>query len=246
MHPLFARFLTYESAHDVLSRAQRQEQLEGDDALYAGTAAEFPDAREALLNTPPDQADDEEMEQLLVLLGAHATRKALELDPEAGPALTRAREALKQEGAADEQADEMFATLLLEEAFGYDDEADQFDREFVLASLGEIPALAALTTERVGELRAAFASSGSNRAVREKVIEALFEAAWGEGPSPINPEHVQSAWDKLSRGQKKPARRERKELLSAVLSQLTKEGLVSGLREKRLNEILERIAGSLD
>ena len=110
----------------------------------------------------------------------------------------KAREALKEEGASDEESDAFIASILLEEAFGYEQDVDAFDADYVKESLGEVPALAALSKETVDALFLAFiqgAPSEPDRKAREHMARALFEIAWSEGPTSINPEHLETLLD---------------------------------------------------
>ncbi len=192
MHPLFARFMDFHTARRTLALEAEGAGLAAEERAYLRVAAAFPEARAALLAAKDSEADHPDTAQPLLLLAVHTAAGALEEDSRLGPALARAREALVQEGATPAQVRELIATLLLEEAFGYEDEAREFDVEFVLASLGEVPQLARLTPEGVEALQEAFLG-GKADPVRRAVVEALVEQAWGEGPAFVNPEHIEAA-----------------------------------------------------
>lgn len=244
MHPVLARFLPPDELRNALLKYARGEPLDAEEALAAKAGDAFPEARDALVEKPEEEADPGELEQTVLLLGIHASRLAIEEDPELAAAADAARAALEREGATAENANEMIASILLEEAFGYDDEADDFDRAFVLASMGEIPQLAELTPEGVHSLHDRFVSAGDKQDVREKVLSALLEVAWGDGPAAINPEHIEEAWAKVSRGVRSAAtREERRVVMEEALELLAALELVSELRAERLRRKLTAVSG---
>lgn len=244
MHPVLARFLAPDAVLKVLQKRQKKKDaLDEEEKLLADAADAFPEARDALLHVlEEEEAETHELEQTVLLLAIHAARLALEADAELAAAAREARAAIEKQGASGEHAHEMIAAILLEEAFGYEDEAQAFDREFVLASMQEIPQLADLTPERVHSLHDRFVTAGPKQDVREKVLAALLESAWGEGPAAVNPEHLDEAWQRISRGLRSTAaREERRALLEEAIELLRALELVSAIRETRLKQKLAEL-----
>jgi multidrug efflux pump subunit AcrA (membrane-fusion protein) len=148
----------------------------------------------------------------------------------------RARAALEAEGASGPEVQHLRATLLLEEAFGYDGAAEAFDQPFLTETLEGVPALARLTSDRVEQLYEAFARTADlDWAFAHRLAAgALFEAAWAEGPEPINPEHALLALESMS-GKLADAERPRAPVaLKRLLAFLHRAQLVGPLRLERL------------
>ncbi len=238
MHPLLARFLGLEQAADVLSRAERNEPLEGDDRLYADVARAAPDHARAVLQAKGRKHPPEAAQKGLIYLAAHAALSSLRRDERFGPKLAAASSALEREGASAGEIDQMLSALVLEEAFGYEDEAAGFDRAFFDETLEHLPELAKVTEKRVDEWLASFAKTAEPdwRRAYESAARALLEAAWSEGLEPINPEHVQVALEELTGG----SEAERAAVaLKRFLSFLREQRLIGPLRLERLERAVD-------
>ncbi|MBF5042799.1 hypothetical protein FGE12_10380 [Aggregicoccus sp. 17bor-14] len=237
MHPVLARFLDPDAARDTLRKLEAGEPLEGPEPLFAAAAQAHPEQRAVLTGSRTARHLSSDTQAALVLLSAHAAVRALAEDARLGPAVARARAALGTEGASDEETDAFIASILLEEAFGYDDEGADFDADFVLETLGEVPALASLSRERVDGLVDTYAREGSTpeaRTLRERMARALVNAAWEDGPAPINPEHVESVVEGELEGQDEQAQGLALAALVGWLQTLAREGLVGPSRLVRL------------
>jgi hypothetical protein len=237
MHPLIARYLSPEAARETLQKEKDGAPLEPEERLFAQTAAAHPDKRNALLGGKGKRHLSSDAEAAVVFLAAYAATRALAEDPTLSAATARAREALKEEGASEDETDAFIASILLEEAFGYEEEVEAFDRTYVQETLGEVPALAALTREQVDALIISFEKAGrdeTERNVRARISRALVNTAWGEGPTPINPEHMEALYESEIAG--KPEEEMEAGLRATVdfLQVLAKEGLIGPQRLSRL------------
>ena len=235
--------MDFSASRAALARQTAGEAPDPEETTWLSVAEAFPDAREVIKNAEEHEGDHPDVVQPLMLLAVHAALRSVAQDTRLEAALAQARAALAKEGATPAQAEELMASLLLEEAFGDDRDADRFDVEFVSASLGEVPALAALTQEGVAELEAAW-MAGKKDPVRQAVADALLFHAWGEGPSFINGEHVDAAIAEAQESlRNKKQRAQVPETLQSLLDLLAARGYVSPPRQERLRERVARAAG---
>ncbi|MFL5355173.1 hypothetical protein [Archangium sp.] len=237
MHPLIARYLSPEAARETLQKEKDGAPLEPEERLFAQTAAAHPDKRNELMGGKGKRHLSSDAEAAVVFLAAYAATRAISEDPALSAATARAREALEEEGATEDERDAFIASILLEEAFGYEEEVETFDSTYVQETLGEVPALAALTREQVDALVLGFEKAGrdeNDRNVRGRISRALVNTAWGEGPTPINPEHLEALYESEIAG--KPEEEMEAGLRATVdfLQVLAKEGLVGPQRLSRL------------
>jgi hypothetical protein len=241
MHPLLARYLNLDAAADTLSREDQGQVLKSQEQTYASTAHKFPDERSALLAARGQSNPSPQTQAALVRLASHATVRALEDHADLGPLLASSRETLVKEGAEPEEADRFLAALVLEEAFGDDTSVDDFDAEALRETLEQVPALAALTQDRVAGLGDAFVRTAAPdwRRAHELAARALLEAAWMEGPEPINAEHVDAAQETLAEQLGKAEEARGAEALRRFLQFLKKAQL---LGPRRLEKLERRIA----
>jgi hypothetical protein len=240
MHPVLARYLTADIARETLRKQQAGEDLTPEEQSFADAAAAHPKHQSVMLGVG-GRVLSSDAQASLVLLAAHAAARALREDPELAEPTRKAREALAEEGASEDEADAFIASILLEEAFGYEQEVDTFDREYVKEALGEVPALAALTKEAVDALFLAFVKGAGNdaeRKVREGMARALFDIAWSEGPAPINPEHMEALLDAEVVDRPEEEQEAKVHATAQLLQALAKEGLVGPLRLSRLRAML--------
>jgi hypothetical protein len=231
MHPVLARFLDLGHAQQAVRKIRAGASLDAAEQALAKVIPRDPDKVAALLEARGAHPS-EEAQAALVFLAAHAALEALREAPAAAAALTRADLSLRGHGGSDAQVSALLASVLVEEAFGYEDSADSFDLPFVLETFEGLPKLLGLEPLEVDRIVARFVESAPKplRTRAEKLARRLLEAAWGEGPEPINPEHVQIALE--------DAGTEDTELLAGFLNALGREGLVGPLRLARLVERL--------
>ncbi|MBN8231337.1 hypothetical protein JYK02_27885 [Corallococcus macrosporus] len=236
MHPILARFLTADAARETLRKEKAGEPLTPEEQHFV-TAADANPKQKAMLLGVSGRALSSDAQAALVLLAAHAAARALTQDEALSAATQKAREALKEEGASDEESDAFLASILLEEAFGYEQEVDSFDADYVKESLGEVPALAALSKESVDALFLAFAKAAPNdadRKAREHMARALFDIAWSEGPTSINPEHLETLLDNEVVQESDEVQDARVRATVSLLQTLAHQGLIGPMRLTRL------------
>jgi len=237
MHPLIARYLSPDAARETLQKEKDGLPLEPEERLFAQTAAAHPDKREELLGGKGKRHLTSDAEAAVIFLAAYAATRALSEDATLAPATARAREALAAEGASEDEANAFIASILMEEAFGYEQEVEAFDGTYVQETLGEVPALAALSREQVDAFIIGLersAKDAAERDVRGRLARALVDIAWEEGPTPINPEHIEALYEKEIDG--KPEAEMEAGLRATVdfLQVLAREGLIGPQRLSRL------------
>ncbi|WP_163866809.1 hypothetical protein [Myxococcus eversor] len=240
MHPVLARFLTADVAKETLRKQQAGEFLAPEEKSFTEAAKAHPRQTSILMDVG-GRVLSSDAQAALVLLAAHASARALLDDEELGEPARKARAALAEEGASDEETDAFIASILLEEAFGYAQDVDSFDREYVKESLGEVPALAALTKEAVDALFLGFVKGAPNdaeRKVRETMARALFDIAWEEGPAPVNPEHIEALFDAEISNKPEEEQEAKVHAAAQLLQVLAREGLMGPLRLSRLRAML--------
>ncbi|ATB27412.1 hypothetical protein [Melittangium boletus] len=237
MHPLIARYLSPEAARDTLQKEKDGAPLEPEERLFVQTANAHPDKRGILLGGKDKRRLSSDAEAAVIFLAAYAATRALAEDPTLAPATAKAREALAAEGASEDETDAFIASILMEEAFGYEQEVESFDSTYVQETLGEVPALAALSREQVDALIIGLERSARDekeRDARARVSRALVNVAWEEGPTPINPEHIEALYEAEIEG--KPEAEMEAGLRATVdfLQVLAREGLIGPQRLSRL------------
>ncbi|AGC43606.1 hypothetical protein MYSTI_02284 [Myxococcus stipitatus DSM 14675] len=240
MHPVLARFLAADVAKETLRKQQAGGSLTPEEMAFAEAAKAHPRQASILMDVG-GRALSSDAQAAVVLLAAHASVRAMQEDAELSERARKAREALAEEGASEEETDAFIASILLEEAFGYEQDVDTFDREYVMESLGEVPALAALTKEAVDALFLGFvkgAADDAERKVRETMARALFDIAWAEGPAPINPEHIEALLDAEVADKPEEEQEAKVHATAHLLQALAREGLMGPLRLSRLRAML--------
>jgi hypothetical protein len=242
MHPTLARYLDLAAAADTLRREERGEALGAREQPFAVAARAFPEERALLLalRGPPSP----EAQQALLVLAAHAAVVALREDERLGPALAAARAALAAEGATPAQVEQFLAERVLEEAFDGDPDPDTFDRAGFEETLRGVPALARLTRERVEGLIEAFtlAAAADWEPAHRLAARELVEAAWSEGPQPLNGEQLEQALERVREqlGEAHAARGV--EAVRRFVDLLYEEALLGPLRRTRLHAVLDLAA----
>lgn len=237
MHPLIARYLSPDAARETLQKEKDGAELSPEERLFVQTAADHPEQRATLLGTSGRRPISSDAEAAVIFLATYAATRAIAQDPTLSPSTARAREALRGEGASDTETEAFLASILMEEAFGYEQEVESFDSTYVQETLGEVPALAALSREQLDALLIGFERSARDegeRNTRARLSRALVNGAWDEGPTPINPEHIEALYEAEIEG--KPEAEMEAGLRATVefLQVLAREGLVGPQRLSRL------------
>ncbi len=245
MHPVIAHFLDPKSVRSALDKSARGEPLSDVEMLFVNAATAHPDRKEkALKATSNGDMDDQ---QAALALAVFAALAQVEKDPVLSPVIQQARRALLEAGATNDDVQQFLSLVLLEEAFAFDDEADTFDTDLVAETFRTLPRLAGLDEDKVTRLEESFVHNvpANQRPLLLAVVEALFSAAWSDGPVPVSPEHVEGALEQL-RGQTSDVDFEAAvKGLQALLQLLAREGLVGLQRLKRLLEAIGPMAVAL-
>lgn len=248
MHPVLARYLDLKAALETLSRADSGETLSPEDEqAFVDAANASPEQKSEILKAKPKGKPATQTQEALIYLAAHAAARALKTDAALSNALGVAKTALMSEGANEEDVHQFLASMVLEEAFGYEHDADEFDRPFFEETLKTVPELARLTQEKVRQLVVAFVKTAEpdDRPIFGGVAQALIETAWEDGPEPINPEHVEGAlvavFDKSGEAHKARTI----EGMRRFIGFLARSGLLGPLRQSELLHVVERLAADV-
>jgi hypothetical protein len=246
MHPLIARFLDFSAAVDALEKPARGQPLDADEAALVAAAAAAPKSRKAVLEAKGSKQPSPTAQQHLIVLATRAATARLADDAELSAKLGAARAALLEQGAGAEEAEGLLAQAVLEESFGYDEDPDTFDAAFLAETLDGIRAMAAMTQDTVDEWLEAFARAGAagERALRLKVAELVLEAAWGEGPQPITPEHIDEALEQLAEAVAGSEFPRAVALVTELLSALAQRGVIGPTRLARLAHVAQSAAAA--
>jgi hypothetical protein len=238
MHPVIARFLSSKATQSALQASDDG----GDPQVRALREAS---TRKPHLKKAALQGGGKNAEEASIALATEAATALLADDAKVAPHLAKAKAALATAGASPEEAGQLLAEVLLDEAFAWDSEPEAFDVALVNETFDTLPALGALDNETVDDLMEAFAKGGASgtQALRIKVVEALFEAAWGNGPAAINAEHVDTALEALSDSVSEKELSLLLQTMGDALTLLHKAGLVGSLRLARLLDVVKSSAG---
>jgi hypothetical protein len=241
MHPLIARFIDLPSALLALSKESSEQTLDSEESALIAAAHAFPKARAAVLKAKGAKSPSSETQQQLIILATRAATASIKVDPVLGPRVTSARAALQHEGASETEADDLIAQAVLEEAFGYAEDPKVFDSEFLAETFDSLVFLAKVSQETLDEWLEAFSRSGAagDRALRLRVAEVLLESAWGEGPQPITPEHLDDAIEQLADSVAESEFGKAAQTLTQFLGFLAEKQVVGAQRKQRLEQVLK-------
>ncbi|MBS1150317.1 MAG: hypothetical protein H6Q89_2015, partial [Myxococcaceae bacterium] len=245
MHPVIAHFLDPKSVRSALDKSARGEPLSELEVLFVNAATAHPDRKERAMNASSN--GDMEDQQAALALAVFAALAQVEQDPVLSPIVQQARRALLEAGATDDDVQQFLSLVLLEEAFAFEDEADTFDTDLVAETFRTLPRLAGLDEERVTKLEETFVHNvtAEQRPLLLATVEALFSAAWSDGPVPVSPEHVEGALEQL-RGQTSDVDFQAAvKALQSLLQLLAREGLIGLQRLKRLLDAMGPMAAAL-
>ncbi|MGV3621999.1 MAG: hypothetical protein ACO1OB_14350 [Archangium sp.] len=245
MHPIIARFLDLPQAIAALEKLESETTLDSEESALIAAAARHPKSRAAVLKARGSKNVSNDAQQHLILLATHAATSRIAVDPVLGPRVTSARAALLKEGASDEEAEALIAQTVLEEAFGYAEDPDDFDAKYVAETLESLAHLAAITQDTVDAWLEAFAKEGpvDGRALRLSVAEAVLESAWSEGPQPITPEHIDEALERLGDLVAATEFEKATAVVEAFLAFLFGKHVIGRERQTRLTAIVKTASG---
>jgi hypothetical protein len=234
VHPLIASFLDVRTALDVMSRDANGVALTADEQRYATAARAHPDLADEV-KTAAGKRPSPDAQNATILLGVRAALSSIEADKDLAPHAANARTALIKAGANSDQIEQLLGGVLVEEAFTGEQDPTEFDSDFVKESLDDLPQLAQLDGDKVGELIDAFANQtpAEKRAVSLACAETLFHSAWGEGPQSVNVEHLDEALEILTADTPSELEAARPQM-EVLLRFLSAHKLVGPLRLERL------------
>lgn len=246
MHPLIARYLDLPAAIATLEKADTEATLDSEESAFLAVAASNPKARAAILKAKGAKTPSNDAQQQLIVLATRAATMRLSVDPKLGPRITSAKAALEKEGASSDEADDLVAQAVLEEAFGYAEDPETFDADYLAETIDSLAHLAHLTQELVDEWLETFAklAPAGDRALSLKVAELMLESAWGEGPQPITPEHLDEAIERLGDTVAESEFPKAVATLKQLLGFLVDKHVVGEERRRRLERILESATSS--
>jgi hypothetical protein len=203
------------------------------EASFIAAAKAHPELASQVLLAKGKSLPSEESQNAAILLGVRAAVAQLAMDEKLSTSALKAREALKEAGANSEQIEQLLGGLLVEEAFGTDADPNHFDVAFVTEALLELPRLAQLDEDSVGELLERFTKTASTpaRPLHVACAEALFHFAWSDGPQGINIEHVDEALRNVAAADAPTAATE---VMASLLRLLNEEKFIGPIRLQRL------------
>ncbi len=246
MHPVIARFLDLPAAVHALEKKDGEATLDSEESALIAAGDRYPKSRQAVLAAKQSKQPSPSAQQHLVVLATRAASACVALDSKLGPRVTSALAALQQEGASEEEAEALIAQAVLEEAFGYAEDPAHFDAEYLAETLETLVHLAALTQDRIDDWLETFARQGpaGERALRLKVAELVLETAWGEGPQPITPEHLDDALEQLADAVAQSEFARAAQVLIEFLGFLREQQLVGPERLTRLGQLARTATAS--
>jgi hypothetical protein len=235
VHPVIAAFLDVKTAVDTLERGVAGIPMGPDAMAFVAAARAHGDLSAFVLQAKGKEIASDDAQNATILIAVRAALARLPFDPVLGPQAKKAREALADAGADNDQVEQLLGGVLVEEAFTGDTDPDHFDTPFVHESFGELVELARLDETQVGNLMDAIAESAAPniRPMQVACAETLFQAAWSEGPQSINVEHVEDALQMLT-GDDPTELSGVKAALESVLRFLSSQKLIGPLRLERL------------
>ena len=245
MHPVIAHFLDPKSVRTALDKSARGEPLSDIELLFVNAATAHPERKEKALKATAN--GDMEDQQAALALAVFAALAQVEKDPVLSPIVQQARRSLLEAGATDDDVQQFLSLVLLEEAFAFEDEADTFDSDLVAETFRTLPRLAALDEERVTKLEETFVHNvpADQRPLLLATVEALFSAAWSDGPVPVSPEHVEGALEQLRSQTSDVDFPVAVKALQSLLQLLAREALIGLQRLKRLLDAVGPMAIAL-
>jgi hypothetical protein len=238
MHPLIAQYLDLVQLQNVLHKTTGESAFEN--AILQVAQAHAGEAK-TIVNAKASQPASAAVQAAQLFLTTEATIKVLTDDEACGPAMKRVEQAFLAEGAQPDEVTPLLGAAILEEAYGYADDPDVFDREFLLETFETLVPLASLTEEKVDGWVEAFSKSGDKRAVplRLTVAQTLFTTAWSDGPALITAETVDDTVEALSNTLSAKDMDAAGDAMTELLDVLADRGLIGQTRLARLQTIAQ-------
>lgn len=235
MHPLMTRFLDLTKVIELLERG-----AEDDDgrALVAAVEADGK-LRAQVLAAKGKAVAPGELQQRVIVAATIAAAERTAQHATLGPLARAAIDAVLAAGGTREEGLSLVRQAVLDEAFGWLEDPEDFDQSFLAETLGALVPLAAIDTDAVEAWVDGFVklAEAPKRPLRLAVAEALLEAAWSDGPQPIAAEHVDDALDALAATVASNELERAGEALVAFLTFLGEKGVVGPTRLARLSDV---------
>ncbi len=245
MHSLIARFLDLPKAVAALEKADQAVALTPEEAALAESAKAHPLSKAAVLKAKGKAQVSPESQQHLILLTIEAATAMISHDERLGPKVAAANEALRAEGAEADEAHQLVAQAVLEEAFGYAEDPSNFDADFLAETLETLIPISKMSSDLVDEWLEKFSKlGGDQRSLRFRVAETLVDAAWSEGPQPVSPEHVDDTLEALTSTVASSEYAKAGEALIAFIAFLATQKIVGPQRLERLSHLVRSALAS--
>lgn len=238
MHALMRRFLDVTKVLEVLDSPA------DDDARALVSTLSADRGLVEQLRAAKGKPASNELQQRVIVAATRAAAARLADDERLGPKAKAARDALMAGGGSEDEAQALIEQAVLDEGFGWVDDPDEFDANFLAETLDGLAPLATVDADVVEAWVDEFVKQAAapQRAMRLAAAEALLEAAWGEGPQPIAAEHVDDAMDTLARSVASAELERAGEALVEVLRFLATKQIVGTTRLERLTDIAKAAA----
>lgn len=243
MHPLLRRFLDVSKVTELLE----QPAADADGAALIAAIDAEKDLRRAVL-AAKGKAPSQELQQRLIVASTRAAAARLLVDAALGAPARAAIAAVIESGGTEADGVTLVQQAVLDEAFGWADDPEAFDQTFLAETLTALGPLAKVDSELVETWVDEFVKKGAapTRPLRLAVAESLLEAAWGDGPQPIAPEHVDDAIDALAGTVASKELERAGETLTEFLAFLGSRQIVGAQRLQRLTDVARSAARAPD
>lgn len=244
MHPVIARFLDLGQLIATIEKAQQAVSLDADEAAIMAELGQASGLKEQLLKAKGRTQTPRPLQQRAIVVAVRAATQRLLTDEGLGAPSRAAMAALEAEGASTDEAQALVAQVLLDEAFGYAEDPTHFDRDYVKETLATLLSLAKVNADQVDDWLEAFARAEgpTKQALRMTVGEALLDAAWNDGPSPIAPEHLDDALEHLEQTVASADRLQAFEAMKGFIAFLVGKSIIGQERAGRLSTLVDAAA----
>jgi hypothetical protein len=238
MHSLISQFLDFKRALDVLQRDPRSP----DEQAYAQAANELPVFKKAVLAAKHKKSAPPQVQEQLVVLAAHAAAGQMLKHETLGPKAQAVIDAFIKSGEAADEARTLITQMMLEEAFGFGEDVDHFDADFMSESLDSMVALAATSQDTVDDLIEVFAKADAvTKPQRIAVADAILKSHWENGPFLFSADATDDALQELLTAETEESHKSILALAEEFLQLLATRNYIGKERLKRLLFVVRNI-----
>lgn len=240
MHPLMKRFLDVAKVIEVL------EAPADDDARALVKALSADGKLVQHLQASAGKPASNELQQRVIVAATRAAAERLSADARLHAKAKAGIEAVVAAGGTEDEGRSLVQQAVLDEAFGWVDDPEEFDADFLAETLDSIVPLAAVDADAVEAWVDDFVkrADAPRRPMRLAAAEALLEAAWGDGPLPIAAEHVDDAMETLAHSVASAELERAGQALAEFLAFLGEKHLLGPTRLSRLTDVARAAARS--